>query len=873
LQSVFCCYAIQKVLNSNYEITCPSGEGQSLKKLAVILVLSLLCLSIVIASLANVRAASTSSATNPLQRNILSNPGFENTLDPWKVTSGSAVYSIDATSHSGSSSVKGIETASGSIGRLYQDVTGFAIPGDQYQISGWIKTSNVTGNVVIGLDYVTSGNYTAPDGYITEIGGATGTQDWTFFQSPVFNLPSMPSDSVALYFLFDFNMGSGTAWWDDVALVPIASTVISQPTASSDSWSMFGHDLSNARYSSSAAPRTSQILWNTSLSSQIRTSVTVVGNMAYAGSFSGNIYGLDARTGATLWISPTRDAVWSTPTVANGMVYVGSNDWGVYALSSSTGSRIWNFSTGGGVFASPAVVGNVVYVGSTDNNVYALDANTGAKIWNYTTGGQIRDSLAVVDGVVYVGSQNGNFYALDASTGAKIWSAPTGDGDTYTNSSPAVVNGVVYVGSTDGNLYAFQTADGTKVWSFATGAKVSSSPAVFNGVVYVGSEDGSLYAVYSSSGTKIWSQNTGGAVYSSPAIADGLVYVGSWGGTVYAFDASTGAVVWSYETNGGVFSSPTIAGGVMFIGSYDGRVYAFGSSYAPGTSASPLPTSSGSSSNADFTKTAWVPPPANGAAAVVITFGAVGGVALVAAAVSSTAASATGGFLGKIVDKIRELLPDTFKKWLEDVIASKRKLKVDEKEGSPYLPTKSEIAVYSVSILLLTLSFAYVKVPTLSQILTVLPTFFATSILVALVRTYVLATYSRRKGVWTEYKLWYFGIAMFLISTLALRTPFSSPTRTVHHSRNFTERLGGFLSVAAVLITLGFGGIFFILLKSGVVLIGGTGLAMCLISAFFDTFPIEPMSGKDVYKYSKPLWAALFVATLALYVAWLAHIF
>ena len=211
------------------------------------------------------------------------------------------------------------------------------------------------------------------------------------------------------------------------------------------------------------------------------------------------------------------------------------------------------------------------------------------------------------------------------------------------------------------------------------------------------------------------SQATGGPVYSSPAIADGIVYVGSWGGEVYAFDASTGAVVWSYETAGGVFSSPTVVGGVMFIGSYDGKVYAFGSSFAPSTSASPLPTSSStqSSSTADVAKTAWVPPPANGAAAVVVTVGAMGGVALVAAAVSSTATSATSGFLDKIIDKVRELLPETFKKWLEDVIASKRKLKVDEKEGSPFLPTKSEVMVYAISIVLLTLSFTYVKVPSL----------------------------------------------------------------------------------------------------------------------------------------------------------------
>jgi hypothetical protein len=126
--------------------------------------------------------------------------------------------------------------------------------------------------------------------------------------------------------------------------------------------------------------------------------------------------------------------------------------------------------------------------------------------------------------------------------------------------------------------------------------------------------------------------------------------------------------------------------------------------------------------------------------------------------------------------------------------------------------------------------------------------------------------------VWTEYKLWYFGLAMFLLSTLAFRTPFSSPTRTVHHSRNFTERLGGFLSCAALFITLGFGAFFFVLYKSGFALIGGTGLAMCLISAFFDTFPIEPMGGKDIYKYNKALWGILFVFTLALYAVWIAHL-
>jgi outer membrane protein assembly factor BamB len=795
-------------------------------------------------------------------------------MSPWKTTSGSAVYTIDPASHSGSSSAKGIETAEGSIGRLYQDVTGFASPGDQYQISGWIKTSNVTGTAIIGLDYVTSANYTAADGYIMEIGNAKETQDWTFFQSSVFTLPPMPNDSVALYFLFDFNAGTGTAWWDDVALVQVSGASSQTSVSPVDSWTMFGHDVASARYSTSSVPRTNQVLWSATLDSQIRTSVTILGNNAYLGSFSGNVYSLDASTGEKIWNFTTGGAVWSSPAVTNGMVFVGSNDWNVYALNAANGGEIWNFQTGGGVFSSPTVVGKTVYVGSTDNNVYALDANIGIKIWNYTTGGQIRDSLAVVDGVVYAGSQDGNFYALNAATGALLWSSPTGDGDTYTNSSPAIVNGVVYVGSTDTNLYAFKASDGSRVWSFPTNGKVSSSPAVFNGIVYVGSEDGSIYAVDSSAGTKIWSQATGGPVYSSPAIANGTVYVGSWGDTVYAFDALTGETVWSYRTGGGIFSSPSIAGGVLFIGSYDGKVYAFGSSFTPSTSPQTTPPSSNppSSSNSDVAKTAWVPAPANGVAASVVTIAAVSVAAAISVAVTSAPEAAGSGFFNKLIDKIRELVPETIKKWLEDFVASKRKLKVDEKKGSPYLPTKSEALVYVLSIMFSTLAFAYVKVSNLDQILIVLPTFFATSIVVSFVRTYVLAVYTRKHGVWTEYKLWYFGAGMFLLSTLAFRTPFSSPTRSVHHSRNFTERLGGFLACAALFITLGFGAFFFVLYKSGFPLIGGTGFAMCIISAFFDTFPIEPMGGKDIYKYNKAIWGILFAATLVLYASWIARI-
>jgi hypothetical protein len=71
---------------------------------------------------------------------------------------------------------------------------------------------------------------------------------------------------------------------------------------------------------------------------------------------------------------------------------------------------------------------------------------------------------------------------------------------------------------------------------------------------------------------------------------------------------------------------------------------------------------------------------------------------------------------------------------------------------------------------------------------------------------------------------------------------------------------------------LGFAGLFFALLLAGFPLIGGAGLAMCLIAALIDTIPIKPMFGADIYKYNKLVWATLFLVTVSLYAIWLTHI-
>lgn len=155
-------------------------------------------------------------------RNLAENPSFEQQLDHWSISDGTAAYTTDTTDlRSGSYSGRGIELNTGSLGRLYQDMTDEVGTGGRYKIGGWIKTQEAVGQIVIALDYVASNGWTPADGYVMEIGHVTGTTDWTYYESDVFTLPPMPNDASRIWFLFDFNNGNGTAYWDDVLLAEV----------------------------------------------------------------------------------------------------------------------------------------------------------------------------------------------------------------------------------------------------------------------------------------------------------------------------------------------------------------------------------------------------------------------------------------------------------------------------------------------------------------------------------------------------------------------------------------------------------------------------------------------------------------------------
>ncbi|MCJ7793360.1 VWA domain-containing protein, partial [Candidatus Bathyarchaeota archaeon] len=255
---------------------------------------------------------------------------------------------------------------------------------------------------------------------------------------------------------------------------------------------------------------------------------------------------------------------------------------------------------------------------------------------------------------------------------------------------------------------------------------------------------------------------------------------------------------------------------------------------------------------------AWAPSAEGALAAGLVTVGLTSAVSAIASAVSNPSST--------IAKKFADLLPEILKKWLHEFISSKRKLPISKKAGNPLKLTKLEIISYIVALVILTLAFAYAKAQTVDAILSVLPIVLATSIVVGFVKSFLEEAIARKLGVWTEHRLWYFGLASFVLSTLAFRVPFSSPSRNIYYSREFTKRSLGLASAASVFIGLAFAAIFYIMFISGFTLIGSIGMVMSLTIAFFETLPIPPMNGKEIYNWSKTLWFALFVAAFTPYI-------
>lgn len=305
-------------------------------------------------------------------------------------------------------------------------------------------------------------------------------------------------------------------------------------------------------------------------------------DMSYRG--EQGIVSLDVGDGSLMWKNPIGGKGGaSTPALKDGRIYVGSFSGDLYSIDAATGETVWKRTLEEdpqwwGIASSPLVLEEGVLVTAfSSGTIYRLDLD-GDEVWSLSTGRtDPYASPASRDGRVYFAGGDPALYSVDLSSGAPLWKLPT---EAPITSTPSVAYGSVFFATREA-LLAVDAATGDELWKEPMRGTISS-PAVSRGRVYVGSDDAALECRDATDGELIWRAEVDSPVRSSPLVAGGLVYFGSYQGVVYALDALDGSEIWSYPIGEYLIASPSISDGVLFIGADDGRLYAFGAAPSGG---------------------------------------------------------------------------------------------------------------------------------------------------------------------------------------------------------------------------------------------------------------------------------------------------
>ena len=140
------------------------------------------------------------------------------------------------------------------------------------------------------------------------------------------------------------------------------------------------------------------------LGDHIPNSPAIIGNVAYVGDHSGNMYRIQLANGRFVSYEMIEhrdgdaDGFIAAPAVTDDAVFYFSGRH-LYAVNRTNGALRWSQLLGGRVGeSSPVVANNRVIVATQSGIVSIFDVRTGNLLWEYDTGEQIQGSPAVVEG-------------------------------------------------------------------------------------------------------------------------------------------------------------------------------------------------------------------------------------------------------------------------------------------------------------------------------------------------------------------------------------------------------------------------------------------------------------------------------------------
>jgi outer membrane protein assembly factor BamB len=133
------------------------------------------------------------------------------------------------------------------------------------------------------------------------------------------------------------------------------------------------------------------------------------GQLLFAASAAGGVYGLSLESGAIAWRTPMPGA---GRLKADGAMLYAVAPGLVRGLRAGDGRVVWNTSFGTRMASTPVVVEHLVVVAEDDGPLTFVDDRTGAPMGLFASGSGFETSPALLGRVLYALSNGGRVYSM-----------------------------------------------------------------------------------------------------------------------------------------------------------------------------------------------------------------------------------------------------------------------------------------------------------------------------------------------------------------------------------------------------------------------------------------------------------------------------
>jgi PKD repeat protein/ABC-type branched-subunit amino acid transport system substrate-binding protein len=230
------------------------------------------------------------------------------------------------------------------------------------------------------------------------------------------------------------------------------------------------------------------------------------------------------------------------------------------------------------------------------------------------------------------------------------------------------------------------------------------------------------------------------------------------------------------------------------------------------------------------------------------------------------------GFSKKINDQLSKI---TMPKWLNKFLKTyleKNYTKITQKKTTQIIEVDMwrQVALIAFSCIILFTVFVYVEVNGLPNFLMAQSLILAApqvliSVVAVFLFTQIFSLISVRSlKIWSQFRLWLWGIIALLITGFVFKVPFSSPSR-MEIPKGLDPESAELHAISKTLCLFMSAIPFYLFDLMGNVMSGDAGRMMVMMGAFFSTLPLKPMEGEVIIKSDRKVWLALFLVSLTLF--------